>query len=380
MSLIVGAIALAAWVYLLGFRGGFWRARDRDDVGPPLPAPARWPKVTAVVPARNEADVIARSIGSLLAQDYPGEFRIILVDDASEDGTRAAAPSSDRLDILANTALPGGWTGKLWAVNRGVQAVSASVDPPDYLWLTDADIAHAPDNLRRLVTRAEAGGFTLTSLMAKLSTESAADRLMIPAFVFFFDMLYPFAWVNNARRRIAAAAGGCMLVRRDALERAGGIAAIRHEIIDDCALGALMKRQGPIWLGLTDRAASLRPYGSLAAIGRMIARSAYAQLNYSPLMLLGTIVGLSLTYLAPPVLTVVGHGSARLLGALAWLAMTLALAPMLRFYRLGVWRGTVLPLIAALYLAFTVRSALDVWRGRGGQWKGRSQAVLGGAA
>ena len=380
MSLGVGAIALAAWLYLLAFRGGFWRARDRDDVGPPLTAPARWPSVTAVVPARNEADVIERSIGSLLAQDYPGEFRVILVDDASEDGTRAAAPASDRLTILANAALPGGWTGKLWAVNTGVRAASAQIDQPDYLCLTDADIAHGSDNLRQLVMRAESGGFTLTSLMAKLSTESAADRLMIPAFVFFFDMLYPFAWVNDAKRRTAAAAGGCMLVRRDALERAGGVAAIRHEIIDDCALGALMKRQGPIWLGLTDRAVSLRPYGSLAAIGRMIARSAYAQLNYSPLMLLGTIAGLSLMYLAPPVLTVVGHGPARLLGALAWLAMALALGPMLRFYRLGVWRGAVLPLIAALYLVFTVRSALDVWRGRGGQWKGRSQALVGGAA
>ena len=280
MTFALGAAALIAWIYLLLGRGLFWLTRERDDRGPQPEDPAVWPSVAVVVPARNEADVIARSLGSLVAQDYPGAFRVILVDDGSTDGTAAAAPSSELLEVRIGAALPTGWTGKLWAVSQGVEHASRGVAPPDYILLTDADIAHAPDNLRALVARAEAGQLVLTSLMAKLAVETWADRMMIPAFVFFFDMLFPFAWVNDAARKTAAAAGGCMLVRRNALERAGGIAAIRREIIDDCALGALMKRQGPIWLGLTERARSLRPYGDIGEIGRMISRSAYAQLMF----------------------------------------------------------------------------------------------------
>lgn len=377
MSLILGLLALAIWLYLLAARGGFWLARDRDDIAPPA-EPARWPSVVAVVPARNEADVIARSIGSLLAQDYPGTFRVVLVDDGSSDGTAAAARAlagEDRLAILTGAPLPAGWTGKLWAQAQGAKAAGT----PDYLLLTDADIGHAPDNLRALVARAEAGGHTLVSLMAQLSCGSWAERFLIPAFVFFFQMLYPFAWVSRPDRREAAAAGGCMLVRRSALEQAGGIAAIRAEIIDDCALGRRLKQVGPIRLSLTRRATSLRPYGGVADIGGMVSRSAYAQLHYSPRLLVGTVLGMVLTYLAAPALALFSGGWAQLAGAAAWLLMALSFQPMLRFYRVSPLWGLALPLIGATYTLFTVQSALQVWRGKGGMWKGRSQAMAGGA-
>jgi len=382
IALAFGGAALAAWVYLLGGRGGFWLARETD--AQPPPHPASWPTVAAVVPARNEADVIARSIGSLLAQDYPGSFRVILVDDDSSDGTAEAARAeaerlgaADRLEVIAGAPLPAGWTGKLWAVSQGVARAGALEPPPKRLLLTDADIAHGPDNLRGLVARAEGDGQVLTSLMAELHCRTWPERLLIPAFVLFFQMLYPFGWVNAPGRRLAAAAGGCMLADREALARAGGIAAIRGAIIDDCALGAAMKRQGPIWLGLTHRARSLRPYLTVGEIGRMISRSAYAQLDYSAWLLAGTLAGLVLVYLAPPALAVLGHGSARICGALAWAGMALAFQPMLRFYRRSPLWGAALPLIGVLYAAFTLRSAIDVWRGRGGMWKGRAQALAG---
>lgn len=375
MSLAIALAAALAWAYLLAGRGGFWLARDRDDRDPAPPDPVTWPSVTAIVPARNEADVIGASLASLLAQDYPGALRIILVDDNSDDGTAAAAPVSPLLAVVTGAPLAPGWTGKLWAVSQGIARACAGATPPDYLWLTDADIAHTPGNLRALVARAADGDRVLVSLMAKLTTVSLAEKLMIPAFVFFFDMLYPFAWVNDARRSAAAAAGGCMLVRRDALERAGGIAAIRGEIIDDCALAAIMKHQGPIWLGLTERARSLRPYGGLGDIGRMISRSAYAQLRYSPWRLTGALLGLGVVYLAAPLLAVFGQGLAQSLGALAWLAMATAFQPMLRLYRRSPLWGLALPIIAALYAAFTFWSAVQVWRGAGGVWKGRAQAI-----
>ncbi|MBV8592988.1 MAG: glycosyltransferase [Caulobacteraceae bacterium] len=374
----LAVLSLCAWIYLLAFRGGFWRARERDDRLPDYPGPARWPSVVAVVPARDEADVIERSIGSLLAQDYPGPLRIVLVDDDSGDGTGAAARAlagGSRLTVIAGRQLAPGWTGKLWAVAQGVEAAGAADDPPDYLLLTDADIEHAPDNLRRLVTHAEAKGLALDSLMVRLAVTTWAERLMIPAFVFFFAMLYPFAWANDPRRPLAAAAGGCMLARREALERAGGMAAIRGRIIDDCALAERMKGEGPIWLGLTNRAWSLRPYGGLAAIGAMIARSAYAQLGYSPWILAGALVAMAAIYLAPPMIFAFAGGPAAMVAGAAWLLMAAAFQPMLRVYRRSPLWGLALPLIAALYLAFTVRSALEVWRGRGGQWKGRAQAM-----
>ncbi len=377
---ILAALALAVWVYLLVGHGGFWRMRERDDRDLPATEPAAWPRVVAVVPARNEADVIARAIGGLLAQDYPGDFRVILVDDNSDDGTgdvaratAAALGAGDRLEVLSGAPLPAGWTGKLWAMRQG--AARAEAMAPDYLLLTDADIAHAPDNLRALVSRAEAGGLVMVSLMALLTTQTFAERMLIPAFVFFFDMLYPFGWVNDPRHRMAAAAGGCMLARRSALAAAGGVESIRAEIIDDCALGRRMKAQGPIWLGLTQRAVSLRPYQNFGEVGRMVSRSAYAQLGYSPLLLVGCVLGMALVYLAAPVLAVFGRGWASGLGLCAWAAMAMAFQPILQFYRRSPIWGLALPLIGALYTVFTVQSAIEVWRGRGGMWKGRAQAA-----
>jgi len=373
-------IALAIWLYLLVAHGAFWRCRERDDEE--LPQPPRTPRVAAIVPARNEAEGIAESIGSLLRQDYRGAFSVILVDDDSSDGTadiaRRLTGAGERLQVVASRmtdrGLPAGWTGKLWAVKQGIDAAAAHPSPPDYVLLTDADIVHASDSVSRLVARAEASGLVLASLMAKLRCESLAERVSVPAFIFFFQMLYPFASVNRPESKVAAAAGGCMLVRRDALQRAGGIEVIRGALIDDCALGKVLKAQGPIWLGLTERVVSIRPYPAFDDIRRMVVRSAYAQLRYSPLLLLGTVAGMALTYLVPPVLTIFGSGLARFCALAAWLLMALAFQPTLRFYRLSPLWGFALPAIALQYLIYTLDSAYQYMRGQGGSWKGRVQA------
>jgi hopene-associated glycosyltransferase HpnB len=370
-------LSFAIWTYLLVARGGFWLARERSESD--LPAPASWPSVVAIVPARDEADVIATSIGSLLAQDYPGSLRVVLVDDQSTDGTADIArklDTSGRLEVVTGTPRPPGWTGKLWAVAQGIARAKANY-PSDYLWLTDADIAHTPDNLRALISRAERDKLVLVSEMAKLHCTTAAERFLIPAFVFFFDMLYPFGWVNDPRDATAAAAGGCMLARRDALEAAGGIEQIKGEIIDDCAFGRLMKKQGPIWLGLTDMATSIRPYEGMSEIGRMVSRSAYAQLHYSPVLLAGTVLGMLILYALPPVAALTSSSFAGLAGFLAWAVMAISFQPMLRFYGVSPLWGIALPVIGLVYTGFTIDSALQFWRGRGGMWKGRAQAMTG---
>ncbi|WP_150293737.1 glycosyltransferase [Sphingobium estronivorans] len=370
----LGMAVLAIWLGLLLGRDGFWLARERD--GRHLPSSPRcWPDATAIVPARDEADVIARSVGSLIAQDYPGRFRILLVDDGSSDDTGAIARAlgSEKVTVLTGASLPDGWTGKLWALHQGV----AHAGPvPVWLWLTDADIAHAPDTLRTLVARGEADNLSLVSLMARLRCETLAERMLVPAFVFFFQMLYPFGQVNRPGG-LGAAAGGCMLVRRTALEQAGGIGAIRGALIDDCTLGALLKRHGPVWLGLTDRSVSIRPYRDFASIAAMISRSAYAQLRYSPWLLAATLAGMLLIYVAPPLLALFGQGLARWSGLGAWLAMSLSFQPMLHFYRRSPLWGAALPVIAAFYAGCTLLSAWQQSRGRGGMWKGRAQAGAG---
>jgi hopene-associated glycosyltransferase HpnB len=370
-GLIFGFLPLAAWLYLAFGRDMFWLFRERDG-DERLPAPAHWPSVTAIVPARDEADVIARSLGSLIAQNYGGDFRIVLVDDQSDDGTAIAARAlgGGNVTVLSGTPRPPGWTGKLWALQQGLEAAGAS----DYVWFTDADIAHAPDNLARLVARAESAGLVLTSQMARLSARTMVEHFLIPAFVFFFAMLYPFGAVNDPRRRTAAAAGGCMLARRDALEAAGGIEAIRRNIIDDVSLAGRMKAQGPVWLGLSNRAVSLRPYEHLSGIRRMVARSAYAELKFSPLRLAGTILGLVMVYLAPPATALFAWGSSQLAAWTACILMVAMMQPILRLYRLSPLWGLALPIIAAFYAAFTLDSAWAHWRGRGGMWKGRAQA------
>jgi hopene-associated glycosyltransferase HpnB len=351
-------------------RADFWKFADRDTDS--LPEPAQWPTVVAVIPARNEADVIASSLGSVLAQDYPGDFRVILVDDQSDDGTADVARSlpGAQLSVMTGGPRPPGWTGKLWALEQGIAAAGS----PEFLWLTDADIGHAPDNLRRLIARAHADKRVMVSLMARLHCQSFAERALIPAFVYFFAMLYPFPRVNRPSDPMAGAAGGCVLIRRETLAAAGGIASIRHEIIDDCSLARRIKPLGPIWLSLSDRAQSLRPY-SFDEIRRMVARSAYAQLGYSPLLLLGTLLGLLLVYAAPPVLAIFATGLPERFGVFAWLAMALTFAPILRFYRVNTLLAFALPLIALTYAGFTLDSAIQHWRGRGGMWKGRAQAL-----
>jgi hopene-associated glycosyltransferase HpnB len=375
IPLLLAALALAIWLYLLFARGFFWLPR----IPPPAPPPGSWPGVAVVVPARDEEAVIAQSIGSLLAQDYPGRFSVVLVDDHSSDGTAeraiaAAAESgrAERLTVVVARTLPRGWTGKMWALAEGVRGLEETGRPPELLLFTDADIAHHPGNVSELVARLEEKSRDLVSLMVLLRCRSAAERWLIPAFVFFFAMLYPFAWANDPRRRIAAAAGGCILVRRSAYERSGGHAAIRNALIDDCALARRVKAGGPIWIGLTRQVRSLRPYPDVAEVWRMVARTAFTQLDHSPWLLLGTVLGLGLTFLAPPLLLLAGGAAVWIAGA-AWLAMAVAYAPMLRFYGVSPLRAPLLPAVAAIYLAATLDSARRHWRGVGGGWKGRVQ-------
>jgi hopene-associated glycosyltransferase HpnB len=374
-------MVLAIWLYLIAARGGFWRAAERDDESLSWSGP--WPAVVAVVPARDEAACVGQTVTSLLRQNYPGEFTVIVVDDQSRDGTadvaRGAAVligAGDRLTVLPGGSLPVGWTGKLWAQQQGVEFAVNVAAPPVYLLLTDADIVYAPDALAQLVARAEQGGLVLASLMAKLRCTSFAERMFVPAFIFFFQMLYPFAWANDPRRSTAAAAGGCMLVRREALQQAGGLAAIRDALIDDCALAKALKRRGPIFLALTDRVHSVRAYPAIGDIRRMVSRSAYAQLRYSPLILAGTVVGLALTYLAPVTLAIFARGAPQFVGIFVWLLMAFAFRRVLKFYGLSMAWAPLLPAIAAMYMAFTVDSAYQHARGRGGMWKGRAQADL----
>lgn len=378
LNVAISALGLLIWVYLLCARGGFWLGAQRDGQ---MPAPpAQWPVVAAVIPARNEAEHVGETVGSLLRQDYPGGLAVILVDDDSNDGTadvarRAAdaAGRADRLTVVTSRQLAAGWTGKLWAVKQGIDASDALPLKPHYLLLTDADIVHAPDCVRWLAAHAQDGGYVLSSFMAKLRCESLAERIHIPAFIFFFQMLYPFAWVGRRENVTAAAAGGCMLVHAETLRQAGGIEIIRDALIDDCSLAVKLKAHGPIWLGLTERVRSIRPY-DWQDTRRMVARSAYAQLRYSPLLLAGTTLGMIVTYLAPPALALFASGPAQIMGALAWVLMALAFQPTLRFYRLSPLWGVALPAIGFLYLLYTLDSAYQYARGRGGSWKGRVQA------
>ncbi len=372
---MIGAGWLAVAIWTLLFVTGFWTTRECDDKAP-FAKPDMWPDVVAVVPARDEVDVIARALGSLIAQDYQGEFRVILVDDNSTDGTGAMARAigAQRITVIDGAALPAGWTGKLWALHQGIDAAEAGQRAPTWLWLTDADIEHAPDTLRQLVGIAHGGQRKLVSFMALLHCRTWAERMLVPAFIYFFKLVYPFNWINRPGP-FAGAAGGCVLVERRALAAAGGVAAMRGALIDDCTLGRSIKRQGPIWLGLTRRSRSLRPYANTGEIAAMIARSAYAQLRYNPLLLLGTIAGLALVFGLPWALLLAGKGLAWQLGMLATVLMALSWQPVLAWYRRSPLWGLALPLVAAFYAACTLASALAWYRGRGGMWKGRAQAV-----
>lgn len=380
MSLIA-ALALAVWCFLAFFRGGFWRADQR--LGATANAEITdWPSVTAVIPARDEAEAIGPVIAAHMAADYRGDFNVILIDDQSNDGTadiaQAAADGSDRLTVIAGAALPRAWSGKLWAVEQGIQAALAS-NPPDYFLLTDADIVLAPDTLSRLAAKAEAESLSLVSLMARLDARGFWGGLLIPAFVFFFQKLYPFALANDPNENIAAAAGGCMLVRASDLNAAGGIAAIRNQLIDDCALARNIKDLSPatrIWVGLADaEAVSRRDNRSLSSVWTMVARTAFTQLGFSPLMLAFAITGMALIYLAPPFIAIFvsaqGDWLAAGLALIAWGVMARLYYPTLKLYGGEPWQAAMLPIAAAFYAAMTIDSARRHWRGRGGKWKGR---------
>ena len=370
--IVVALLAFLAWAYLLLGRGLFWRVRL--DAPPPLRTA---PPVVAVVPARDEAEVVGETVRALLGQEYPGPFRVVLVDDGSGDGTAevalaAARGAPERLEVVRAEPTPPGWAGKVWAMAEGVRHAEAAMPEARYVLLTDADIAHEPTSLAGLVARAEAGGLDLASQMVRLSTETWAERALIPAFVFFFAMLYPFGWVGSRKRRTAAAAGGCMLVRREALERIGGLAAIKGALIDDCALAAAIKPGGAVWLGHADATRSTRVYGSAGAVWRMVARTAYTQLGHSPLLLALTVLGMLVVYVAPPLLALFGHGLAAFLGLLAWITMAAAYLPTLRYFGLSALWAPALPLVALFYVGATVDSARRHRAGRGGEWKGRT--------
>lgn len=361
---MIALASLAAWLWLLFRRGDFWKASVvlKDNA----PEPETWPDVVAVIPARDEAPTIGRTVSSLLAQDYAGKLSVIVVNDASSDGTAKAAGKDKRLKVISGEPLPDDWTGKLWAVEQGIRAAGGA----PYVLLTDADIEHDPGSVRRLVCKAEDGGFDLVSLMVRLNCESFWEKLLVPAFVFFFQMLYPFAWVNDRGYPTAAAAGGCMLVRAEALDDAGGMTAISDLIIDDCALAALLKPRGPIWLGLTRDVVSIREYQGLDDIWRMVTRTAYAQLGNSPVFLGVAVVGMLLVYAAPPLLFIFADDMAAKFAAAAWGCMVVAYQPMLGFYGRPIWEGLALPLAGFLYTMMTVSSALH-----GGSWKGRSVSL-----
>jgi hopene-associated glycosyltransferase HpnB len=376
------ALSLAAWLYLVLLHGRFWRGDQR--LSGDGPEPRRWPSVTAVIPARDEAPLLPATLRSLLDQKYPGDFRIVLADDESSDGTgdvaRALARehgSGARLRVVATPARPPGWVGKMWALETGVRAAAADA-PPEYWLLTDADIAHSPDNLRRLVAKAEIERLDLVSLMVRLHAGSGWGSLLVPAFVYFLQKLYPFPRVNDPRARTAAAAGGCVLVRSAALTRAGGIEALRSEVIDDCALGRNVKRGGPVWLGLSADTRSIRPYQGIGDVWNMVARSAYTQLSYSPWLLAGTLVGLALLYLVPPLCVLAfpihGQALAATLAAGAWGLQALSFAPTLALYRRPRALALALPLAGALYAAMTFDSARRHARKQGALWKGRAGA------
>ena len=382
MLTALAGLALATWVYLLVGRSGFWRADQR--LGDDLAEPESWPAVVAVVPARNEAAGIAACLEALAAQDYPGRLDVIAVNDASTDDTAGIArrvageTAGDRsIAVLDAPPLAAGWAGKLWALDHGVAEAARRAPDAAYLWFTDADIVHQPRVLRALVAKARGEGRALVSLMVRLNVSHLWEALLVPAFVFFFQMLYPFPAVNDPRRRVAAAAGGCVLVAPGALAKAGGISAIRDALIDDCALAASVKRAGgDIWLGLGERSTSIRPYAGLAGLWAMVKRSAFTQLNHSTVLLIGTVVAMVASYLVPPFAVLAwpwhGQGTAAVLGGLAWGAMMLAYAPTLAYYRRPIIEAAALPLTAALYISMTMHSAFDHWRGRGGRWKGRT--------
>ncbi len=375
----VAILTALTWSYLVLARGSFWRTKNAmPDAGDNAEFSGG---VVAIVPARNEAELIGPVVTSLLSQSVA--LPVILVDDESTDGTsdaarRAAenAGKADALIVIQSKPLPPGWTGKLWAMHQGIEHARALALHPTWLMLADADVLHGPETVADLGLIASHGRFDLVSFMVKLHCESLAEKFLIPAFVYFFFMLYPPAWIRNARRSTAGAAGGCMLVRTETLERAGGLESIRGAVIDDCSLARLLKQHGGrLWLGLTNHSQSLRRYDTFRDVEHMVSRTAFNQLKHSSLRLLGAIAGMVVTYLAPPLLLLTHNRPAIFMGAASLAAMTITYWTMVRYYRLNLAWALTLPLAALFYLAATMHSAAKYWNGTGGAWKGRVQDV-----
>jgi hopene-associated glycosyltransferase HpnB len=397
MPVLVAACVLAtlAWVYLLVAHGGYWRTDCRLPVGSRRaePGPGDWPSVVAVIPARDEAAILPETLPSLLGQEYPGELSVVLVDDDSSDGTAAIAESLGQipgvpLKVIRGEPLAAGWAGKVWAMAQGVAAAGEC----DYLLFTDADIAFGPGTVGALARAAVTDDRALVSQMALLRADTGWEKWIVPAFVYFFAQLYPFRRIGRPGARTAAAAGGCMLVRRTVLAAAGGLDRIKDARIDDIALARLLKRppvSARCWLGFTTHVRSRRPYPRLAELWGMVARSAYTQLRYSPPLLVAVLAGLAWLYLLPPVAGLAGlaalaagAGPGPAAGAVAawcaaagltgWFLQAVTYLPVLRLYQLSWLRAPGLPLAALLYAGMTADSALRYHAGRGGAWKGRT--------
>jgi len=371
------ALSLLIWLYLLLFHGRFWHADQRlFDATPTI---KKWPDVCAVIPARNEEMTIRRTVRSLLDQDYPGKLSIIVVNDNSEDATadeaRVATVDSvegKRLIVIDGQPLIEGWVGKIWAVSQGIEHAGS----PKYLLLTDADIEHETKSVRNLVSKAESDNLGLVSEMVLLNCTSLWEKLLIPAFVYFFQKLYPFPQINDPDHQLAGAAGGCMLVRREDLVAAGGIERIKDRVIDDCSLAAIIKPIRPIWLGLSEHTKSIRPYNNLSSIWGMVTRTAYVQLRFNPLMLIGTVLSMVLIYLLPIAGLILGALTTdiqlMLISGSAWIAMWWTILPTLDLYdRSSVW-GLLLPVSGFLFTLMTLDSARRYYQGQGGAWKGRT--------
>ncbi len=363
MPIMIALLSLSIWLYLFLAHGRFWSSEP--ELAPA--APAECPDVDVVVPARDEAQTIGPVIASLLAQDYAGKFRVFLVDDDSADETALRAGSAPNLYVIRGAPKPAGWSGKLWALQQGVAASTAAV-----LFFTDADIVHDPRHLSTLVARLSEPGVDMVSEMVRLNCTSLAERALVPAFVYFFQMLYPFARVNDPRSRVAAAAGGTIMIRSEALERIGGIAAIKNALIDDVALAKAVKAGGPIYLGHSGLAASIRAYPRFADIWRMISRTAFTQLRYSAPLLLLTLLGLTLVWLVPVAAVIFGRGLEAGCGLAAFALAAMTYMPTLARYRCSRLWSLALPLIALFYMAATLGSALNYWRGAGASWKDRA--------
>ena len=373
---ILSSISLMIWLYLALLHGNFWN--------PPSIKKAKkiskYPEITILIPARNEAKYIKNSLMSLLRQNYEGKYRAIVVDDSSSDATleivKGISKKNNKIHVMQGKVLKEGWAGKVWAQYQGINFIKKKFPNSKYILFTDADIAHSPNNLKNLTIKAESESLDLVSLMVLLKANNFSEKILIPAFVFFFQKLYPFEWVNDPRRKIAAAAGGCMLVNYFTLKKSGGIEKIKNQIIDDCALARILKKNGRIWLGITKETKSLRNYKKISEIWSMVTRSAYDQLNYSILLLIICAFGMFCTYMIPVIALSVGFFDENnylfFTGLIAWFIMSYTYIPTLRNFNEKSFMATFLPIASIFYTLTTIDSArMHLW-GSGGSWKDRS--------